>query len=655
MKRNVKTRDLEVDDVEALYARWPSSNRKDIDKLRDTFKYFDRDGSGAIDIGELQYVLAAQMSPDKEAEDLANARLLWDMMEKIDTQMPYGSIGIEEWINYNLSKNTAIKSSEEWQSRMNQLFPSGAAEEGVVLHDREGFPTWLDESEFARRWTMGKKLGEGKYASVHLVTGAPGTDHAGEQRAMKIFLKTSQTKEKIYKIIKEAIYTKRAAHENVARIFDLIETKQRLLILFENVEGGELYKEVLRRKHFAESSASKVVMEMTAALAHMHEKHVIHCDLKPENVLCTHDPSRGDDWDIKITDFGLSKPVIDDDNHSDLTFCGSPLYMSPEMLNKHPYTDSVDMWSLGVMMFELLCGTPPFHTARDIDMLKRMVNNFTGFGVVTNYNVESDEAAMLLKKLEKANASEAAKDLLSKLLHPNGQKRISAAEALKHQWMQTAFESHGTVHLGGTMNRLNISVSKRKFRRAVNKIILKNKLQRGNTKFSKDGHELIYPKGLMNAVKEENHELAMQEICVAIDRGEHINGRNHNNQTALMMAIARRSTSIASQLICLKADPALVDNEGRTALMYAATNGDAGTARRLLEMNRKLVEDQDNAGNTAASLAGTAANPDLKLVLDQASRGELPALNAQQGNSTVPARHGSNTPAEQKEVCCGIS
>lgn len=107
---------------------------------------------------------------------------------------------------------------------------------------------------------------------------------------------------------------------------------------------------------------------MADALCHMHKNALIHCDLKPENVLCTSNPASGkDDWDIKITDFGLSKPIIEDDDHSDLTFCGSPLYMAPEMLFKQvdtvhrPYVirNFTDKWFIPLgrsTQIRLICG-----------------------------------------------------------------------------------------------------------------------------------------------------------------------------------------------------------------------------------------------------------------------------------------------------------
>lgn len=172
-------------------------------------------------------------------------------MERVDTKPPFGSITLEEWIAFNLSPDHfEILSGQEWDARLSNLFPTKQDIDSVVSHDREGFPTYMKEQDFLKMYKMGKLLGKGKYASVHLCTYNP----TKEKRAMKIFSKRGQggTKDKIYKIIKEAIYTRRAAHPHVTEVHDLIETKERLLIIFEVVEGGELYKEVLRRKHFSE-------------------------------------------------------------------------------------------------------------------------------------------------------------------------------------------------------------------------------------------------------------------------------------------------------------------------------------------------------------------------------------------------------------------
>merc|ERR1712196_587387 len=101
-----------------------------------------------------------------------------------------------------------------------------------------------------------------------------------------------------------------------------------------------------------------------------------------------------------------------------------------------------------------------------------------------------------------------------------------------------------------------------------------NKLRQGQVKYTSDGVELVYPVGLMLALDETDAAKRQQEVSAAIDRGEHINGRNREHKTALMIAIERKSTVVAGQLLSLKADATLADRQGRTALMYAAMNGD---------------------------------------------------------------------------------
>merc|ERR1711990_958087 len=114
---------------------------------------------------------------------------------------------------------------------------------------------------------------------------------------------------------------------------DILETRDRLLIYMEFVTGKQLYDEVLRRAHFSEKMAARIVYQLCSALEHCHKHGVIHCDLKPENVICTGNPTHDAVFDIKLTDFGLSKIVALDD-HAKMGYCGTPLYVAPEMVSR---------------------------------------------------------------------------------------------------------------------------------------------------------------------------------------------------------------------------------------------------------------------------------------------------------------------------------
>jgi serine/threonine protein kinase len=289
---------------------------------------------------------------------------------------------------------------------------------------------------------------------------------------MKIFYKKNRSKKKFYDVIEEANKMRRVQnHPNIVKCFDLIETQERLIMLIEFVEGGQLYDEILKRKpsYFCERMAGKIVGELTDAIRHMHTQGVIHCDLKPENVLCTHNPST-DHFDIKVADMGLSK-ILEKDEKQTLTYCGTPLYMAPEMLRKEQYSLPVDLWSIGCMMHELMCGDPPF-TGKDMFELERNVKSYKGL------RDGSNSATRRIKThFSKFRVSETAQDLIGKYLTPDPRQRIDAATAMKHPWIANN-EELSNVHMATVHVNLQLATEKRKFRRAINKIIIAQKISR---------------------------------------------------------------------------------------------------------------------------------------------------------------------------------
>ena len=124
--------------------------------------------------------------------------------------------------------------------------------------------------------------------------------------------------------------------------------------------GGELFFHISKNKRFHEMSAKYYFAELVLAIEHLHDHNIVYRDLKPENVLID------DDGHIRITDFGLAKPNFYPASTSD-SFCGSPEYMSPEMLKQHAHGRAVDFYSMGAILYEMLTGLPPFyHTDRRV-------------------------------------------------------------------------------------------------------------------------------------------------------------------------------------------------------------------------------------------------------------------------------------------------
>jgi len=458
----------------ASFARRTMSNTRE--QLQAAFEQIDKNKNGSIDIGELQELLTTVQI------DVNNVTL-WKMMEELDTTMPWGQIDFEEFYEWVQTHHSSARETEalgaspnipaatDWLSRLAEL--EAHPESTAIRHDVQGSVP-LTEAEIIARYTLGKKLGAGKYASVHKCTDTAD----GVPKAMKIFYKKNRLKKKFYDVIEEANKMRRVhEHPNIVKVYDLLESEERLIMLIEFVEGGQLYDEILKRKptdvgesYFTERMAGKIIGELTSAIKHMHDRDVLHCDLKPENVLCTHNPE-GDKFDIKVADLGLSK-ILEQGVRQNLTYCGTPLYMAPEMLKKEQYGKPVDLWSIGCMMHELLCGEPPF-TGANMMELERNVKSFKGL-----FSREDTSVTKRIKRqFDKYGVSPKARDLIGHLLEPEIANRMTAGDAMAHDWISKNEELSDT-HMNAVQLNLNLQNEKRKFRRTVNKIIMGQKIIR---------------------------------------------------------------------------------------------------------------------------------------------------------------------------------
>jgi len=206
-------------------------------------------------------------------------------------------------------------------------------------------------------------------------------------------------------------------HPNIIRLLDVYVSDDKIFIIMEQMEGGELFDYVVEKGTLNEEEAARIVRKVTSALVYMHSKNIIHRDLKPENLLLRNQPKSPTDVEVKIIDFGLSKCMVEPVASS---FLGTRGYLAPEMLQRRDYSRAVDTWALGVIAFVLLCGCLPF----DDD----------------SQTVPSDalvRSKFVLRFPRWANnLSDSAKDLLSHLLDINPRTRFTAEQALSHPWVE---------------------------------------------------------------------------------------------------------------------------------------------------------------------------------------------------------------------------
>eukprot|EP00743_Colponemidia_sp_Colp-15_P001355 GILK01001485.1.p1 GENE.GILK01001485.1~~GILK01001485.1.p1 ORF type:complete len:358 (+),score=61.05 GILK01001485.1:21-1094(+) len=203
-----------------------------------------------------------------------------------------------------------------------------------------------------------KVIGKGSYGKVMQVR----KKDTGQIFAMKMLRKENIVKRNQVEHTKtERNVLEYVAHPFIVNLRYAFQTSKKLYFVLDYCPGGELFFHLSRAGRFTEERTKFYAAEITLAIEHLHKLNIVYRDLKPENVLLDADGH------VRLTDFGLSKEGIED-NESAHSFCGTPEYLAPEILNRVGHGKAVDWWSLGALVYEMLTGLPPFYT-RDREKL----------------------------------------------------------------------------------------------------------------------------------------------------------------------------------------------------------------------------------------------------------------------------------------------
>lgn len=290
-------------------------------------------------------------------------------------------------------------------------------------------------------------LGEGSYGKVTKVK----HKKLDIVRAMKEIEKYSSdngsmNEENLNDLLREIEILKSLDHPNIIKIYQYFNTKNKIFIAFEFCSGGELFDQLVRARSFKEKNIAYIMRQLISAVNFLHLNGIIHRDLKPENIVIENQLKKGQEtFTIKLIDFGTSRMYRNKSHTKKRNFkecIGSSYYMAPEVLNEN-YNEKCDVWSLGVIMYMLLSGTPPFNGNDDYEIFESIENSSLKFP----------------EKYFK-NVSEEAIDLIKNLINRDVKKRFSAQEALDHKWFKSSFNDNEEID---SEKLENISESLRKF------------------------------------------------------------------------------------------------------------------------------------------------------------------------------------------------
>jgi len=205
-------------------------------------------------------------------------------------------------------------------------------------------------------------------------------------------------------------------HPSIISMREYFETDKNVYLVMELVTGGELFDRITELGCYSEKTACLLVGNIVSAIKYLHDNEIVHRDLKPTNLLLK---AKDSDTEVKIADFGLSK--ILGEGTLMQTACGTPIYVAPEVLIGEPYDKAVDMWSVGVITYILLCGFPPFFDDGQ--------NMGELFEQIINGEFDFPEEYW-------TDVSEEAKDFIENLLIVDPVERMTAEEALAHPWFR---------------------------------------------------------------------------------------------------------------------------------------------------------------------------------------------------------------------------
>ncbi|KAI3424231.1 hypothetical protein D9Q98_009587 [Chlorella vulgaris] len=306
-------------------------------------------------------------------------------------------------------------------------------------------------------YELGAQIGEGGFSRVRLATHKA----TGQQYACKII-----PLPKPGKAVNEHLSDRASIMKEIDALLDLdnphvislheyFVQQNKVFLIMELLQGGELLDAVLEQGHYSEADARTIFRQLIQAIQYLHSRGVVHRDLKLDNLLLA---ATGDITQIKLADFGFAKKLPGETLDSMKTVCGTPGYIAPEVIlgvmqpsgdpapdgKDHYYGPPCDLWSAGVILYMLLAGVPPFHDKSEPRLLRSIIAG--------KFSMEDSVWTPV---------SNEAKELVSQLLVVDPSKRLTCEQVLAHPWMTRTPEAGVEQQLTQTAARIQDAITRR--------------------------------------------------------------------------------------------------------------------------------------------------------------------------------------------------
>jgi len=345
-------------------------------------------------------------------------------------------------ITYSLGRRRHEMNKDVLDARVKtfDLIKYNLSRELYKLYLPTDFPEGCKGNTFRSIYQLNSKIKSGSFATV-----CAGTHRVSRKKvAIKCTLRKKIKPYDDAVVYSEVGILMTLRHKYICPITDFFVQDDCYFMVLEYMEGGDLFDRLGKKKSYNENDARDLCKNLLEAVAFLHDNKIAHCDLKHNNLLLM---CKDDDSFIKIADFGFAARVYAPNCLSDQ--CGTPYFVAPEIILRSPFGEKSDMWSVGVIMYCLLCGHVPFNGRRNVDLFRAVVNCQYTFGP------------------EWDSMSSQSKSLIKSLLVTDPSTRMSAREALQSEWINLDADELESSMLSEASKQLSVFNARQKLKSII--------------------------------------------------------------------------------------------------------------------------------------------------------------------------------------------